>query len=221
MLNLLIVDDEIKIRDVIQEYGITYGYQIYQASDGLEALDLINQGMIDLVILDIMMPNLDGFSTLKQIRNIQNLPVIMLSARFEEHDKLLCFELGVDDFVTKPFSPKELFARIEAVLKRYNKQQASSKYQFEDLIIDEGGREVYIDAQKLKLTPKEFELLIYLVKNQRIAISREKLLSEVWGYDYYGDDRTVDTHIKMLRKSLLEYRKFIITVRGMGYKFEV
>lgn len=221
MTNLLIVDDEVKIRDVISEYGQAYGYRVYQASDGLEALEYIDQGKIDLVILDIMMPELDGFSTLKQIKNIENLPIIMLTARFEEHDKLLSFELGVDDYVTKPFSPKELFARIEAVLKRYQNKQATLKYQFENLIIDVSGREVYIGSEKIKLTPKEFELLVYLVSNQRIAISREKLLEEVWGYDYYGDDRTVDTHIKMLRQSLLEYRKFIITVRGMGYKFEV
>ncbi len=221
MTNLLIVDDEVKIRDVISEYGQAYGYRVYQASDGLEALEYIDQGKIDLVILDIMMPELDGFSTLKQIKNIENLPIIMLTARFEEHDKLLSFELGVDDYVTKPFSPKELFARIEAVLKRYQNKQTTLKYQFENLIIDVSGREVYIGSKKIKLTPKEFELLVYLVSNQRIAISREKLLEEVWGYDYYGDDRTVDTHIKMLRQSLLEYRKYIITVRGMGYKFEV
>ena len=221
MTNLLIVDDEVKIRNVISEYGHAYGYRVYQASDGLEALEYIDQGKIDLVILDIMMPELDGFSTLKQIKNIENLPIIMLTARFEEHDKLLSFELGVDDYVTKPFSPKELFARIEAVLKRYQNKQTTLKYQFENLIIDVSGREVYIGSKKIKLTPKEFELLVYLVSNQRIAISREKLLEEVWGYDYYGDDRTVDTHIKMLRQSLLEYRKYIITVRGMGYKFEV
>ena len=170
-----------------------------------------------------MMPRLDGFSAVKEIRKFKDVPVIMLSARGEEYDKLFGFEIGADDYVTKPFSPKEVMARIAAVTKRHKAGAAGQKREiekFEGLEIDMKGRNVYVDGQKLELTPKEYELLFYLVKNKGIALSREKLLSDVWGFDFYGDDRTVDTHIKMLRSNLKEYRKFIVTLRGLGYKFE-
>lgn len=220
MSKLLIVDDEIKIREVIKEYALINGHQVQEANDGLDALNMIEKEDFDLVILDIMMPNLDGFSACKQIKKIKNIPVIMLSARQEEYDKLFGFELGIDDYVTKPFSPKELMARIKAVLDRSSAKQSDS-YSFEGLRIDVDGHNVYIDDEKIHITPKEFDLLLYLVKNKNIAISRDKLLEEVWNYDYFGDDRTVDTHIKMLRHNLKQYRNYIVTVRGMGYKFEI
>ena len=169
------------------------------------------------------MPKLDGFSAVKEIKKTKNIPVIMLSARGEEYDKLFGFEIGADDYVVKPFSPKEIMARINAVMKRRTKVDPTNSREtikFEGLEIDMVGRNVYVDGQKAVLTPKEYELLFYMVKNSGIALSREKLLSDVWGYDFYGDDRTDDTHIKMLRSNLKEYRKFIITLRGMGYKFE-
>ena len=169
-----------------------------------------------------MMPKLDGFSTCKEIKKYKTIPVIMLSARGEEYDKLFGFELGIDDYVVKPFSPKELMARIKAVLKRNNVSESTvpEKLVFEGLEIDIAGREVYVDGEKASMTPKEYDLLFYLVKNKNLALTRDKLLEEVWGYDFFGDDRTVDTHIKMLRNSLGQYRKFIVTLRGMGYKFE-
>jgi DNA-binding response OmpR family regulator len=175
--------------------------------------------------MDIMMPKLDGFSAVKEIRKIKDIPVIMLSARGEEYDKLFGFELGIDDYVVKPFSPKEVIARINAVTKRKNCKEKEDKNpqvkKFEGLEIDFAGRNVFVDGAKAEMTPKEYELLFYLVKNKGIALSREKLLSDVWGFDFFGDDRTVDTHIKMLRGNLKEYRKFIVTLRGMGYKFEI
>ena len=176
----------------------------------------------DVIVMDIMMPRLDGYSACKEIRKTKNTPVIMLSARGEEYDKLFGFELGVDDYVVKPFSPKELMARIKAVsIRRSTVQpQVPERMTFEGLEIDIAGREVYVNGQKANMTPKEYDLLFYLVKNRNIALTRDKLLEEVWGYDFFGDDRTVDTHIKMLRNSLGEYRKFIVTLRGMGYKFE-
>lgn len=179
----------------------------------------------DIILMDIMMPKLDGYSAVKEIRKFKDIPVIMLSARGEEYDKLFGFEIGADDYVVKPFSPKEVMARVNAVLKRNNQSKnnknANSAVKFEGLEIDMLGRNVFVDGQKAELTPKEYELLFYMVNNKGIALSREKLLSDVWGYDFYGDDRTVDTHIKMLRSNLKEYRKFIVTLRGMGYKFEV
>ena len=172
--------------------------------------------------MDVLMPSLDGFSSVKEIHKFKDIPVIMLSARGEEYDKLFGFEVGADDYVTKPFSPKEVMARIAAVTKRHKAGAVSARevLKFEGLEIDMKGRNVYVDGRKLDLTPKEYELLFYLVKNNGIALSREKLLSDVWGFDFYGDDRTVDTHVKMLRSSLGEYRKFIVTLRGLGYKFE-
>lgn len=219
MTRILIVDDEAKIREVVKEYATLNGYEVLEASNGLEALDLIESTPVDLVILDIMMPTLDGYEVCKRIKAKTNIPVIMLSARGEEYDKLFGFELGVDDYVVKPFSPKELMARVKVVLER-GKNPNKHKYVFSGLEIDEQGRSVKVDGQPVNLTPKELDLLLYMVHNQNIALSREKLLSEVWDYDYYGDDRTVDTHIKMLRHNLGPYRDYIVTVRGMGYKFE-
>lgn len=177
----------------------------------------------DIILMDVMMPRLDGFSAVKEIRKTKDIPVIMLSARGEEYDKLFGFEIGVDDYVTKPFSPKEVMARINAVTKRRaaKDEPKNDVYKFEGLTIDMAGRNVYVDGEKAELTPKEYEILFYFVKNRGIALTREKLLMDVWGFDFYGDDRTVDTHIKMLRSNLKEYRKFIVTLRGLGYKFEV
>ena len=219
-MKILIVDDEVKIREVVAEYAKSYGYECDQASNGIDAVDMVSKNDYDCVILDIMMPELDGFSACKKIKAIKNVPVIMLSARTEEDDKLFSFDLGVDDYVTKPFSPKELMARIRVICER-NASRNNDKYVFDTLSIDVLGRCVSIDGEKLTLTPKELDLLIYLVKNKNIAIGRDKLLSAVWEMDYYEDDRTIDTHIKMLRKDLGRYADHIVTVRGMGYKFEV
>lgn len=216
---ILIVDDEKNIRNVINEYAQFEGYETDEAEDGMQAVEKCRSNSYDLIIMDIMMPRLDGFSAVKEIRKTKQIPVIMLSARGEEYDKLFGFEMGVDDYVTKPFSPKELLARIRAVLKRSSAPE-NALITFEGLEIDVPGRSVTVDGQLASLTPKEYDLLFYMVSNKGVALSREKLLSEVWGFDFYGDDRTVDTHIKMLRNSLGEYRKFIITVRGMGYKFD-
>ena len=222
MKKLLIVDDEEKIREVIKEYAEFQGYEALEASDGMEAVKVVKESDVDLIIMDIMMPRLDGFSAVKEIRKFKNVPVIMLSARAEEYDKLFGFELGADDYVVKPFSPKELMARVNAVLKRNDATVSGviNEVSFEGLTIDYAGRNVLVNGERVVLTPKEYELLYYFVKNVGIALSRERLLKDVWGYDYYGDDRTVDTHVKMLRSSLKEYRKFIVTLRGVGYKFE-
>lgn len=218
-MKLLVVDDEELIRNVIKEYSSVEGYDVIEASDGIEALDIIENEDIDLVILDIMMPKLDGFSTCEKIKKIKNVPILMLSARSEEYDKLIGFNLGVDDYMTKPFSPKELFARIKAILRRTNK--IKDEFIYKGLKVDYQGRVVYINDTEIKLTPKEYELLVFFIKNEGVALSRETLLSKIWGYDFFGDDRTIDTHIKMLRNSLLEYRDLIVTVRGMGYKFDI
>ena len=220
---ILIVDDEKNIRNVISEYAKFDGFETVEAEDGMEAVEICRKEDFDLIIMDIMMPKLDGYSAVKEIRKTKHTPVIMLSARGEEYDKLFDFEIGVDDYVTKPFSPKELLARIRAVIKRSapaEQTEGRETLKFEGLEIDMSGRVVKVDGVPASLTPKEYDLLFYLVRNKGIALSREKLLEEVWGYDFYGDDRTVDTHIKMLRNSLGEYRKFIITLRGMGYKFD-
>ena len=221
-MKVLIVDDEKMIRDVLREYVEFDGNEAYEAADGLQAVRMCKDNDYDIILMDVMMPGLDGFSAVKEIRKFKDIPVIMLSARGEEYDKLFGFEVGADDYVTKPFSPKEVMARIAAVTKRHKAGAVSARevLKFEGLEIDMKGRNVYVDGQKLDLTPKEYELLFYLVKNNGIALSREKLLSDVWGFDFYGDDRTVDTHVKMLRSSLGEYRKFIVTLRGLGYKFE-
>ena len=221
-MKILIVDDEPNIRRVVKEYAEFEGYQTDEAEDGMQAATKAKANDYDVIIMDIMMPRLDGFSACKEIRKTKDTPIIMLSARGEEYDKLFGFELGIDDYVVKPFSPKELMARVKAVAKRKEqpKTQTPQRLVFEGLEIDMAGREVYVDGEKANMTPKEYDLLFYLVRNQNLAMTRDKLLEEVWGYDFFGDDRTVDTHIKMLRNSLGEYRKFIVTLRGMGYKFE-
>ncbi|MBR3418848.1 MAG: response regulator transcription factor [Oscillospiraceae bacterium] len=221
-MKILIVDDEANIRRVVREYAEFEGYETDEAGDGMEAVTKAKAADYDVIIMDIMMPRLDGYSACKEIRKTKNTPIIMLSARGEEYDKLFGFELGIDDYVVKPFSPKELMARIKAVSTRRStaQQPMPERITFEGLEIDMAGREVYVNGQKANMTPKEYDLLFYLVKNRNIALTRDKLLEEVWGYDFFGDDRTVDTHIKMLRNSLGEYRKFIVTLRGMGYKFE-
>lgn len=221
MQRILVVDDEKMIRNVIKEYAEFDGFEVTEAEDGMEAVEICRREDFDLIVMDIMMPRLDGYSAIKEIRKTKQIPVIMLSARGEEYDKLFGFEIGIDDYVVKPFSPKELLARIKAVLKRASaKEQPMDIIRYEGLEINVTGREVSVDGKPVSLTPKEYDLLFYLVRNKGIALSREKLLEEVWGYDFFGDDRTVDTHIKMLRNSLGEYRKFIKTLRGMGYKFE-
>ena len=223
MAKILIVDDEAKIREVIREYAQFNKYETDEAADGMQAVAKCLNNDYDLIIMDIMMPRLDGYSACKEIHKTKSIPVIMLSARGEEYDKLFGFEIGIDDYVVKPFSPKELMARVKVVLKRNTHQEetvSQDKFSFEGLEVDIAGREVYVNGTKASMTPKEYDLLFYLVKNKNIALSRDKLLEEVWGYDFFGDDRTVDTHIKMLRNSLGEYRKFIVTLRGMGYKFE-
>jgi DNA-binding response OmpR family regulator len=222
MYKILIVDDEVNIRRVVREYAEFEGYEVAEAENGMEAVEMVKANDFDLIVMDIMMPKLDGFSTCKEIKKYKTIPVIMLSARDEEYDKLFGFELGIDDYVVKPFSPKELMARIKAVIKRNSVTEPAvpENLVYEGLEIDLAGREVYVDGQKASMTPKEYDLLFYLVKNKNLALTRDKLLEEVWGYDFFGDDRTVDTHIKMLRNSLGPYRKFIVTLRGMGYKFE-
>lgn len=223
MAHILVVDDEMNIRKVVREYAEFEGYEVTEAENGMEAVGLCHDFDYDLIIMDVMMPRLDGYSACKEIHKTKNIPVIMLSARGEEYDKLFGFEIGVDDYVVKPFSPKELMARVKVVLKRNVAPEQpvyQDKYIFEGLEVDISGREVYVNGEKASMTPKEYDLLFYLVKNKNIALSRDKLLEEVWGYDFFGDDRTVDTHIKMLRNSLGEYRKYIVTLRGLGYKFE-
>ncbi len=223
MAHILIVDDEVNIRRVVREYAEFEGYEVTEAENGMEAVNLCTENDYDLIIMDVMMPRLDGYSACKEIHKKKQIPVIMLSARGEEYDKLFGFEIGVDDYVVKPFSPKELMARVKVVLKRSAQSAAAltpDKYVFEGLEVNISGREVYVNGEKAAMTPKEYDLLFFLVKNRNIALSRDRLLEEVWGYDFFGDDRTVDTHIKMLRNSLGEYRRFIVTLRGMGYKFE-
>ena len=221
--NILIVDDEEKIIEVLREYAEFENFSVDSASNGMEAVQKCNENKYDLVIMDVMMPKLDGFSAVKEIRKTSDVPVIMLSARGEEYDKLFGFELGVDDYVVKPFSPKEVMARVAAVLKRRNSALQAKKgltYKFEGLEVDMEGRNVYVDGEKAELTPKEYELLFYMVKNKGKALSRETLLKDVWAFEFVGEDRTIDTHIKMLRSNLKQYRKFIITLRGHGYKFD-
>jgi len=218
-MKILIVDDEEGIRNIIKEYCQSMNYETDEAKDGKEALDKLRNNSYDLLVLDIMMPVLDGFSMLKELENNKRIPTIVLSARGEEYDKLSGFDLGIDDYLTKPFSPKELMARIKAILQRTHKDQMEL-YTYKDLEINFLSHTTKIKGKEIELTPKEYDILTYLIKNKNIAISREQLLSNVWGYDYFGDDRTVDTHIKMLRNSLKEYRDTIKTVRGLGYKYE-
>lgn len=218
-MKVLIVDDEKGIREVIKEYSISEGYQVLEAENGLEALQILEQKSdIDVIVLDIMMPKMDGYTALKSIRKTYDIPVIMLSARADEFDKLQSFDMGVDDYVTKPFSPRELMARIKVVTNR--NKVTNDEYVYKNLRINYLGHTVYINNKEVKLTPKEYEMLVYFVQNKGIALSREALLNKIWGYDFFGDDRTIDTHIKMLRNSMGEYRNLITTVRGMGYRYE-
>ncbi len=215
-MTVLIVDDEERIRTMIKEYCALENYETIEAQDGLEALEMVKNKKIDIVVLDIMMPHMDGLTAYKEIKKY-NIPTIILSARGEEYDKLTGFDLGVDDYLTKPFSPKELIARIKAILKRYSNLDY---YIYQDLKVDFKGHTASINDKEIKLTPKEFDLLEFFINNKNTAVSREQLLSKIWGYEFYGDDRTVDTHIKMLRNNLGKYRDLIITVRSVGYKYE-
>lgn len=222
MKKLLVVDDEAKIREVIKEYSEFSGYEVTEAADGMSAIGLCKLNDYDLIIMDVMMPKLDGFSSVKEIKKFKDIPVIMLSARGEEYDKLFGFELGVDDYVVKPFSPKELMARVNAVITRHEGADhgTSNVMKFDGLEVNFAARTIYIDGKRVNLTPKEYDLLFYLIQNRNIALSRDRLLSDIWGYDFFGDDRTIDTHIKNLRNNLGPYRDFIVTLRGVGYKFE-
>lgn len=215
-MRVLIVDDELKIREVLKEFLEFSKYEVVEASNGLEAIQIATSQKLDLIIMDVMMPKLDGVSAIKEIKKVVDVPIIVLSARGEEYDKLYGFENGADDYVTKPFSPKEVIARVNAILKRKNKKMI----RIGGVEIDVDGRNLYINKQKSELTQKEYLLLMYLVTNKGIAISREKLLQDVWGYSFYGDDRTIDTHVKMLRNRLGPYKDMLVTLRGFGYKFE-
>jgi len=223
MKRILIVDDEDRIREVIKEYAEFSGYAAEEAADGMSAIGLVKLNDYDLIIMDIMMPKLDGFSAVKEIQKIKNIPVIMLSARGEEYDKLFGFELGIDDYVVKPFSPKELMARVNAVLNRVDASERNTSViqKFDGLEVNMAARTITVDGRRVELTPKEYDLLFYMIQHKNIALSREKLLEDIWGYDFFGDDRTIDTHIKNLRSSLGKYRDYIVTLRGVGYKFEV
>lgn len=222
MSKILVVDDEFRIREIIKKYANFEGHKVTEAVDGMSAIEICNKETFDIIIMDVMMPELDGFSACKEIRKHCNTPIIMLSARGEEYDKIHGFELGIDDYVVKPFSPKELMMRVNAVLKRSNGADTPSQdvFKYENLVVDFTARIVTVDGERIDMTPKEYELFFYMVKNKGIALTREKLISEVWGYDFFGDDRTLDTHIKLLRKSLGEYSKCIVTLRGVGYRFD-
>ena len=224
MYKILVVDDEKMIRELIKRYANFEGHEVVEACDGMEAVERCRKESYDVIIMDVMMPELDGFSACSEIRKFSDTPVIMLSARGEEYDRIHGFEIGVDDYVIKPFSPKELMMRIQAIMKRHESQKGpgSNKdvVRFDGLVVDFDARQVSIDGRNIDMTPKEYELFFYMVKNRGIALSRESLISNVWGYDYYGDDRTLDTHIKLLRKSLGEYANRIVTLRGVGYRFE-
>jgi DNA-binding response OmpR family regulator len=223
MSKILVVDDEAKIRTIIRKYAEYEKIKVDEAKDGFEALEMVKAVDYDLVILDIMMPELDGFEVCKQIKKIKPIPIIMLSARGEEYDKIRGFELGIDDYVVKPFSPKELMMRVKVVISRNAANPFRGEhdvYTIGGLTVDFTGHYVTIDGNKVSMTPKERELLFYMVKNRGIALTREKLITEIWGFDYYGDDRTLDTHIKLLRGNLGEYRKYLVTLRGVGYRFE-
>jgi len=230
MYNILVVDDEEMIRRLIAKYAAFEGHTVTEAGDGMEAVQLCRQQQFDIMIIDIMMPELDGFSACREIRKFSSLPIIMLSARGEEYDKINGFELGIDDYVVKPFSPKELMLRMDAILRR-SRQHTSSPDSTDSnevislagggLRVDLTARIVYVDGKRVDMTPKEYDLFFYMLKNKNIALTREKLICEVWGYDYFGDDRTLDTHIKLLRRSLGPYAGYIVTLRGVGYRFDV
>ncbi len=228
MYHILVVDDEVRIRSIIKKYAEFEGHTVTEAADGMEAVHLVRNSTFDIVIMDIMMPELDGFSACREIRKVSSIPIIMLSARGEEYDKINGFELGIDYYVVKPFSPKELMLRIEAVMKRTKSRDDEGRKKENRVVsIDEGGlvadltaRIVYIDGERVEMSPKEYDLFFYMLENKNIALSREMLISDVWGYDFYGDVRTLDTHIKLLRKSLGRYARLIVTLRGVGYRFE-
>ena len=225
MPKILIVDDEDAIRVGFKEYAEFLDFEVTEAIDGMQAVELCRKHDFDIIVMDVMMPRMDGFTAVKEIKKIKDIPVLMLSARGEEYDKLFGFEVGVDDYVTKPFSAKEVIARIQVIISRHtgkfdaNENNPHETYTFDGLVIDITARLVTIDNKITELTPKEYDLLFYLVKNKNIALSREKLLTEIWGYDFYGDDRTVDTHIKTLRMNLGKYKDYIVTLRGVGYVF--
>ena len=222
MTRILVTDDEQKIREMIRKYAEFEGFTVDEAKDGFDAVNKADKEKYDLIIMDVMMPNLDGFSAVKEIKKKDsNVPVIMLSALGEEYDKIHGFDVGVDDYVVKPFSTKELMMRIHAILKRTNADTVDNdKFVLNDLVIDYAARTVTNKNERIQLSPKEYELLVYLVKNRGIALTREKILETVWGYDFFGDDRTLDTHVKLLRKNLGDYSKYIVTLRGVGYRFE-
>ncbi len=220
MAHILIADDEPRVCELIEKYATYAGHIVTKVFDGKTALEHCRQTAYDVVILDVMMPRLDGFSACREIRGFSAVPILMLTARGEEYDRIHGFELGVDDYVVKPFSPRELMCRVEAILKRCNPKEIKDTFKEEGLLINFAAHIVEINGERIELSPKERELLFYLVRNRNIALSRDQLLTHVWGYDFCGDDRTLDTHIKLLRKSLGEYSRWIVTVRGMGYRFE-
>ncbi|MBE6564686.1 MAG: response regulator transcription factor [Ruminococcaceae bacterium] len=223
MARLLIVDDEEGIRALISKYAHFEGHQVTEAENGMQAVELCRRESFDLIVMDIMMPELDGFSACREIRKHASTPILILSARSEEYDKINGFECGADDFVVKPFSPKELMLRVGAILKRSQSAASAEKkdvFVLGGLCVDFTARIVTVDGVRAEMTPKEYDLLFYMIKNRNIALSREKLICEVWGYDFYGDDRTLDTHIKLLRRSLGEYARCIVTLRGLGYRFD-
>lgn len=223
MYTVLICDDEDKIRTFISKYVRFEGNKAIEASNGMDAIEAAKTNDIDIILMDVMMPELDGFSTVREIRKFSATPVVMLSARGEEYDRIHGFEVGVDDYVIKPFSPKELMMRIDAIMKRVGKYGDEAKHEIytkEGLTIDFSARKVNIDGQEVTMSPKEYDLLFYLVKNKGMAMSREQILSKVWGYDFYGDDRTLDTHIKLLRRHMDNYSHLIVTLRGTGYRFD-
>ena len=223
MSKILVVDDEFRIRQIIRKYAEFEGYEVDEATDGMEAIQICRKKEFDLIIMDVMMPELDGFSACREIRKFRDTPIIMLSARGEEYDKIHGFELGSDDYVVKPFSPKELMMRVGAVIKRSGKgydAQKNDVFTYKGLEVDFSARTVTIDGKRAEMTPKEYDLFFYMVRNKGLALTRESLISEVWGYDFFGDERTLDTHIKLLRKSLGDYSKCIVTLRGVGYRFE-
>ncbi len=227
MFRILIADDETGIRAIVRKYGEFEGHKVTECADGMEAVRLVRTGEFDIVVMDIMMPELDGLSAVREIRKFSQIPVIMLSARGEEYDKINGFYLGIDDYVVKPFSPKELMLRIEAVMRRTLGSDRPAEAKHEIVELDGGGlradltaRIVYIDNERISMSPKEYELFFYMLANRNVALSREKLISDVWGYDFYGDARTLDTHVKLLRKSLGRYADYIVTLRGIGYRFE-
>ena len=227
MYHILVVDDEMRIRSIVRKYAEFEGHTVTEAGDGMEAVSLCRREHFDIIILDIMMPELDGFSACREIRKVSNTPIIMLSARGEEYDRINGFERGIDDYVVKPFSPRELMLRVEAVMKRVKRAAAEEAEKNQVVELDNGGlrvdltaRIVYVDGERVEMSPKEYDLFFYLLRNRNVALTRERLISEVWGYDFFGDARTLDTHIKLLRKTLGRYSDYIVTLRGVGYRFE-